>query len=120
MDKDFGIVSDRQGANCLISLSGRITVDSSPELRTLLMEQMQEATCGSLAIDFYEVEYVDTSVLAILVETLKAARACGKTFQLRRLRGRPRYLLQATSLLPLFGELEDEIPPAADSARSAQ
>jgi anti-sigma B factor antagonist len=113
MDKDFGIECGRQGASCLISLSGRITVDTSPELRTLLMERLQDAACGSLAIDFYEAEYVDTSVLAILVETLKDARACGKTFQLRRLRGRPRYLLQATSLLPLFGEIEDENPPGA-------
>ncbi|MEI9976077.1 MAG: STAS domain-containing protein [Ignavibacteriota bacterium] len=88
MDNDSGIACNRQGANCLISLTGRVTVDTSPELRALLMEQLQDATCSSLAIDFYEVEYVDTSVLAILVETLKAARACRKTFQLRRLRGR--------------------------------
>ena len=115
MDNDFGIVCKREGANCLISLTGRVTVDTSPELRALLMEQLRDAACGSLAIDFYEAEYVDTSVLAILVETLKAARACGKTFQLRRLRGRPRYLLQATSLLQLFGEIEDETPPGVHS-----
>jgi anti-anti-sigma factor len=116
MDNGFDIIVKRQGSGCVIFLSGRITVDTSPELRTLLMQQLKSADCGTLIVDFYDVEYVDTSVLAILVETLKVARGLGKTLQLGRLKGRPRYLFKVTSLLHLFGDVADEVPSAADSA----
>jgi anti-anti-sigma factor len=56
-------------------------------------------------VDFFEVVYVDTSGLALLVEILKAARTQGKTFQVSGLRERPRYLLEATRLLHLFNEV---------------
>lgn len=112
MDTDFGILSEHQGVSCHISLSGRITIDSSPDLRTLLLQRLQSSTCQSLTVDFYDVEYVDTSGLAILVEILKAARVQGKTFHLGRLRERPRYLLEATRLLHLFDEINGEFPQA--------
>jgi len=50
---------------------------------------------------------VDTSGLAVLVETLKAARTVGKAFHLSGLRERPRYLLEATRLLHLFQEVPE-------------
>ena len=53
-------------------------------------------------VDFFDVTYIDTSGLAIMVEVLKAARTQRKQFQLRRLRERPRYLLEATRLPQLF------------------
>ena len=61
MDTDFGMVCEHQGAKCRISLSGRLTIDSSPDLRTLLLERLQSSSCESPTVDFYEVEYVDTS-----------------------------------------------------------
>jgi anti-anti-sigma factor len=71
---------------------------------------MQSSNCQSLMVDFYDVAYVDTSGLAVLVEILKAARLQGKTFHLGRLRERPRYLLETTRLLHLFDELNDDRP----------
>jgi len=115
MDKDFGVVCEDQGAWCRVSLSGRITIDSSPDLRTLLLQRLQSSSCQSLTVDFYEVEYVDSSGLAILVEVLKASRVHGKAFHLSRLRERQRYLLETTRLLHLFDELEEELPPADQS-----
>jgi anti-anti-sigma factor len=66
-----------------------------------------------MTVDFDEVDYIDTSGLAVLVEVLKAAREQGKTFHLSRLRERPRYLLEATRVLHLFDEVSDEEPQAS-------
>ena len=87
------------------SLSGRITIDSSPDLRELLLGQLESSSCQILTVDFHEVAYVDTSGLALLVEILKAARTQGKAFHLSGLQERPRYLLEATRLLHLFDEV---------------
>jgi anti-sigma B factor antagonist len=105
MDADVGILCDQQGTQCQVSLTGRITIDSSPELRELLLQRLKSPGCQSLTVDFYDVAYIDTSGLAILVEILKAARTQGKTFRLSRLRERPRYVLETTRLLHLFEEV---------------
>lgn len=99
---DYAVVYEVDGAQCRVSLSGRISIDSAPDLRDLLLKRMAPATCQSLTVEFQEVTYIDTSGLAILVELLKASHDRGKTFCLSGLRERPRYLLEATGLLPLF------------------
>ncbi len=73
----------------------------------------QSRPCQSLTVDFYDVAYIDTSGLAVLVETLKAARDQGKTFHLSRLRERPRYLLEASRLLHLFDDSDQQSPPSS-------
>jgi anti-sigma B factor antagonist len=101
---DAGIraVSEDDGGECRLLLSGRITIDSSPDLRSLLLQRIQSPDCRSLTADFYDVVYIDTSGVATLVEILKSARASGKVFRLTRLRERPHYLLEVTRLLHLF------------------
>jgi len=101
-------VCKSHGSECQVSLSGRITIDSSPDLRILLLGHVQSPGCQSLTVDFWEVAYVDTSGLAMLLEILKAARCQGKTLHLGQLRERPRYLLETTRLLHLFDEANPE------------
>ena len=102
---DIRAVCEQHGSECQVSLSGRITIDSSPDLRELLLGQLESSSCQILTVDFHEVAYVDTSGLALLVEILKAARTQGKAFHLSGLQERPRYLLEATRLLHLFDEV---------------
>lgn len=99
---DYAIVCEVSGAQCRVSLSGRISIDSAPDLRNLLLERLKPSTCEGLTVEFQEVTYIDTSGLAILLELLKASHDHGKTLRLSGLRERPRYLLEATGLLPLF------------------
>jgi len=99
----------RRGGDCLVSIVGRITIDSSPDLRILLLQRLGTADCESLTVDFYEVAYVDTSGLAVLLEVLRAARRLNKTFHLSGLRERPRYVLEATRLLRLFDEVSRDV-----------
>jgi anti-sigma B factor antagonist len=95
-----------KGDACLVSLAGRITIDSSPELRMLLFERLRLAGFERLIVDFEGVDYIDTSGLAVLIETLKAAQAGGKSMCLSRLAEQPRYLLEATRALHLFGQVD--------------
>ena len=91
-----------------LRLSGRITIDSSPGLRALLLRSLESPSCRNLTLDLSDVSYVDTSGLPVFVETLRVARGQGKAFHLTGLRERPRYMLEATRLLHLFGKTEAE------------
>src|SRR5258708_6012970 len=104
-DQDIRVVSEQREAECRVSLSGRITIDSSPGLNAFLLERLRSPVCKILTVDFCDVVYLDTSGLAMLVEILKGARNLGKTFQVSGLRERPRFLLEATRLLHLFHEV---------------
>jgi anti-sigma B factor antagonist len=117
LDGDLRAVWEQRGAACLVSLSGRITIDSSPDLRELLLQHVNSPDSQFLTVDFYEVAYVDTSGLAMLVEVLKAARSRGKTLSLRGVRERPRYLLEVTRLLQFFNEVNRDTPPVNDSGQ---
>ena len=99
-----------EARKCIISVSGRITIDSAPDLRALLLQHLESAACDTLTVDLYEVLYVDTSCLAVLLEILRAGRARKKTLYLSGLRDRPRFLLEAIRILPLFNEVSRDVP----------
>src|SRR3954469_6902626 len=99
----------RRGGDFLGSISGRITIDSSPDLRLLLLQTLQSADCNSRTVDFYDVTYMDTSGLAVLLAVLRDARGPQRTPQLIGLREHARYLLEGTRLLRLFDEVDREV-----------
>jgi len=86
----------------LVSLAGRLTIDSSPELRNQLLAVLYGETLKSLIIDLSEVPYVDLSGVATLLETLRVARGRNTNLLLQGLHDRPSYLLEVTGLLSLF------------------
>lgn len=108
--------SQGQGSNCSIAITGPITVDSSPDLRTRLLQCLREPKCEGIVIDFVGVAYIDTSALAVLLEVFRAARTLNKKFQLRGLRDRARYLFETTRLLRLF-EKTDLNTPESESRK---
>ena len=112
LDADIRAVCEDRGTECQVRLSGRVTIDSSPGVRLLMLRRLESLTCQTLTVDFREVEYIDTSGLAMLVEVLRSARTQGKAFHLSGLRERPRYLLEATGLLHFFDEVNSEQPGA--------
>jgi anti-sigma B factor antagonist len=118
--EDVVTVFKHRGSECQALLTGRITIDSSPDLRETLLKQLASLSCRTLTIDFNEVAYVDTSGLAMLVEILKAARTQGKEFQLTGLKERPRYLLETTRLLRFFHEANSDTVQKSDSSESPQ
>jgi anti-sigma B factor antagonist len=118
--EDVEAVFEHRGAECQAMLTGRISIDSSPDLRETLLKQLASPGCLTLTIDFNGVAYVDTSGLAMLVEILKSARTQGKQFQLSGLKERPRYLLETTRLLRFFHEANSETVQKSDSSERPQ
>src|SRR5215469_14857079 len=70
---EVGVQSSREGAQCRVLLSGRITLDSAPDVRLLLFERLNDRNCQELSVDLFDIVYIDASGLAILVEALRAA-----------------------------------------------
>jgi anti-sigma B factor antagonist len=100
----FHIASEQLGEQTVAKLNGSITIDSSPELRRVFLQILKAPDSRRLTLDFSEVDYIDTSGLAVLLEALRSAKQLGKSLELRGLRERPRYLLESTGLLRLFDE----------------
>jgi anti-sigma B factor antagonist len=100
----FHIASEQSGEQSIAKLDGSITIDSSPELRRVLLQMLKAPDSRRLTLDFSEVDYIDTSGLAVLIEALRSARQLGKSLQLTGLHERPRYLLESTGVLRLFDE----------------
>lgn len=87
----------------LVRLSGRVDVDSSPDLRdrlrTLLSEQ---ALPHTIIVDLSAVPYIETSGVATLIETLRIARHRQINFRLQGLTGATLRLFEVTGVLALF------------------
>ena len=98
-------VSAEEGG-AVLTVNGRVTIDSSPVLRDRLLAILRQESLPTLTIDLTAVPYVDTSGLATLVEALKFARAVKTSLRLR-LQERPLYLLQVTGFLQLFDASPD-------------
>ena len=99
---DYAVACELRGRECYVSLSGRITIDSSPDLLDLLLSRLRTISCDRVTMEFQNVSYIDTSGLAILVELLKASHDLNKSLHLSGLQERPRYLLESTGVLSLF------------------
>jgi anti-sigma B factor antagonist len=94
---------DQAGKDAIVKLSGRIDVDSSPDLRdrlrTLLSEQSLPET---IIVDLAGVSYIETSGVATLIEALRIARHHQTSFRLQGLSGAVLRLFQVTGVLALF------------------
>jgi len=94
-------VTDSEGG-ALVCLGGRVSVDSSPDLRERLHAVLKRRSLPTLTIDLAELTYIDCSGVATLIQALRIARSRKTLLLLRGLRDRPRYLLEVTGLLRLF------------------
>jgi anti-sigma B factor antagonist len=87
----------------LIRLSGRIDVNSSPDLRDRLLAILSdEPSPRSITVDLAGVSYIETSGIATLIEALKIARHHQTTLCLQGLGGSVLRLFEVTGMLALF------------------
>ena len=103
MTDDLQISVDTEKNEAVIHLRGRLTIETSPDLRERLLailgKQNQPAAIG---IDLAALSYMDTSGLATLVEGLKIARLSGITMRIKGLHGRIDRLFLVTGIGRLF------------------
>ena len=94
----------------VISLKGDIDLESSPQLRAVLKPKA-EAKCPKLILDFSEVNYIDSSGLATLIEYFQQTQGFGGKLALACLSPRVRNVFEIVRLQEIFS-LHPDLPSA--------
>ncbi len=97
---EIDIVDTANGA--LVSLKGRVDINSSPAVRDKLIALLHTPHPRTVGIDLSGVSDIDSSGVATLIETLKIARNCKTELRLQGLHDRLHRLFEATGILSLF------------------
>lgn len=90
------------GDSTIVRVSGRIDIDSSPDLRDRLIALLHAQPSTIISVDLAQVPYIDTSGIATLIQALKIARHSKSTLCLQGLTGSVLHLFQVTGVLALF------------------
>jgi anti-sigma B factor antagonist len=100
---NFEITVDQIGKDAKVSLSGRINVDSSPDLRDSLRAILStQPLPRTVTVDLAGVSYIETSGIATLIEALRIARHHQIGFCLQGVGGSVLRLFEVTGVLALF------------------
>ncbi|MGH9405846.1 MAG: STAS domain-containing protein [Terriglobia bacterium] len=98
-------IRERPGTT-IVDVTGDIDMGTSPSLRKTLLESLKKIP--RLVVNLREVQYVDSSGIASLVEVLKEARDKNKRLILLGLNPAVREALRLTRLNTIFEILETE------------
>jgi anti-sigma B factor antagonist len=89
-------------------ISGEVDLHNSPLLRTRVMESLKRYKPKKLILNMSKVPYVDSSAIAVLVETLKELRRASGRVMLIELQPRVKGLLEIARLDSIFVIAKDE------------
>ncbi len=92
-----------------VAVVGRVTVDSSPHLRSALLELLRRGSAPVTVIDLSGVSYLDTSGLATFLEALRAAREHSVKLRIAGISGRARTLAEMAQLDTVFRAWGSEV-----------
>ncbi len=92
-----------------VAVSGRVTIDSSPTLRSALLDLLRGHKAPILVIDLSGVSRLDISGIATLLEAAKAARGCSVKLRVVGISGQPRMLSEITELDRVFRATGSEV-----------
>jgi len=99
----LAIAVDHSGLEVIVRLTGRIDVDSSPDVREcLLATLLGKPLVRAVTVDLGDVIHIEASGIATLVEALKIAGHRQIRLHLQGLHGSVLRLFEVTGLLPLF------------------
>ena len=90
------------------SIRGEIDLHNSPELRGVLLELLASHTPKKLVLNLGQVPYMDSSAIAVLVESLQRIRKTGGRIFLTDLQPRVKGLLEIARLDSIFIVCKDE------------
>jgi anti-sigma B factor antagonist len=93
----------------IVSISGRVAIDTSSRMRDRLADALRSKP-DAITIDLSQVDYMDTSGLATLIEAMRLARMQKTELLLRGVQEQPRYLLKVSDLDHVFPMEEDAKP----------
>jgi anti-sigma B factor antagonist len=88
--------------DAVIKLSGKIDMNTSPDLRKAALALYTTGQHKNVTIDFANISYIDTSGLATLLEIQVAAKERHATLTLSGLNEKVRYLIDVNGLTGFF------------------
>ena len=106
---ELSVETRTAGARTIVVVTGRVTVESSPHLRSVLRETIGAAPSAGMVIDFTGSSYLDTSAIATLLEAAMLASAQGVPLAVIGLGGEARFVAEATELDHIFLALGYEV-----------
>jgi anti-sigma B factor antagonist len=106
---EIAILVARASSQSTVTVTGRVTVNSSPHLRAVLLELLRQGTEPVVVIDLSGVSYLDMSGLATLLEALKAARRRPTTLRVLGMTGQSRMLAEVAELDKVFRSAGSEV-----------
>jgi anti-sigma B factor antagonist len=89
-------------SNLLATVHGEIDLHNSPDLRGHLLRLLDQAKPKRLILNLQDVPYMDSSAIAVLVETLQRIRKTGGSVYLTDLQPRVKGLLEIARLETIF------------------
>ena len=92
----------RRSEEAVITLTGRLDMNTSPDLRPVALALYTKDGCKNVTIDFTHVSYIDTSGLATLLDILVSAKEQCAQLTLSGLNERVRYLIDVNGLIGFF------------------
>ena len=99
----------KDGDAVIVSARGEIDLNNSPELRSELFTLLSRHAPKRLVLNLAEVPYMDSSAVAVLVETLQKLRRTGGKVYLTNLQPRVQGLIEIARLGTIFVIAKDEI-----------
>ena len=99
----------RASPQSTVTVTGRVTVNSSPHLRSVLLELLRQGSEPVVVIDLSGVSYLDMSGLATLLEALKAARRRSAMLRVLGMTGQSRMLAEIAELEKVFRSAGSEV-----------
>jgi len=97
------------GDQLTVVVAGRTTVDSSPQLRYVLLDVILRGTAPVVVIDVSGLSYLDMSGIATLLEALKAARERSVPLRLAGVSGQVRTLAEIAQLDTIYRAWGSEV-----------
>lgn len=93
---------EKTDGDAVIKLSGRLDINTSPNLRKAALTLYTKRKCKNLVVDFADVSFIDTSGLATLVEILVTAKEQRAQLTLSAMKTKVRYLIDVNGLTGFF------------------
>lgn len=97
-----------EGDTLIVSLRGEIDLHNSPLLRTEILDLLNKQNPKRLVMNLSQVPYMDSSAIAVLVESLQKVRKTGGNVLLTDLQPRVKSLLDIARLGSIFIICKDE------------
>ena len=98
----------KDGDAVIVAARGEIDLNNSPELRSELFLILSRHAPKRLVLNPAEVPYMDSSAVAVLVETLQKLRKLGGRVYLTNLQPRVQGLIEIARLGTIFNVTKDE------------